>query len=84
MFDIIYYWYDHLELRHNGDAEIVQTAIKNKDYSTFMKYYNKYGNDYFPRTATIFSKKSDEILGTLDITKQEVFELIDHSEYECG
>ena len=39
---VTYYWYDHLFLRTNGDAEKVQKAIKEHDFETFMFYYDKY------------------------------------------
>ena len=30
--DYAYYWYDHCELRNNGDAKKVEMAIENKDF----------------------------------------------------
>lgn len=96
-FIIIYYWYDHLVLRDNGDAEKIQKAIKEHDFDTFMKYYKKYPPfiiedeefgkceiHYFPDTASIFSNKTNEIIGMIDITTKEGFDLIDESDYECG
>lgn len=96
-YKIVYYWYDHLVLRDNGDAEKVQKAIKEHDFDTFMKFYDKYPPfythdvefgrceiPYFPKTATIFLKKTGEIIGEIYITIREGFELIDESEYECG
>lgn len=92
---VVYYWYDHLVLRDNGDAAIVTTAIKNGDYKTFMEIYNKYPpfttydkefgeceNVYFPDTATIWYK--DEIIGEIYITNPIGFNMITDSEYECG
>jgi hypothetical protein len=89
-YDVIYYWYDHLLLRKNGDANKVQQAIKNHDFATFMDFYNKYSaNNYdglifFPEHASIFSKASEEIIGWIDVTTKEGFNLIDDNEYECG
>ena len=44
MTHVAYYWYDHLLLRENGDAEKVQKAIKEHDFETFMSFYHKYQN----------------------------------------
>ena len=85
-----YYWYDHLMLRENGDAEKVQKAIEEHDFDTFMKFYLKYtnitsdGEDivFFPKYATIW--KYDEPIGEVNITTRGGFEMITDSEYECG
>lgn len=92
---VIYFWYDHLVLRENGDDKIVTKAIQTHDFDTFIKYYNKYPPfkvtdeefgeltiPYFPNTALIFD--GDEIIGTIDITIKKGFEKITDSEYECG
>lgn len=92
---VIYFWYDHLVLRKNGDAEKVTKAINDGDYDTFMKFYHKYPSFktyyedlgecevyYFPDTASIFY--NDEIIGRIDITTQEGFNFITDSEFECG
>lgn len=84
---VVYYWYDHLLLRKNGDAEKVQQAIKNHDYDAFMELYNKYeGYEvlFFPKIAYIYEKDSDEIIGEVLITNRNGFSLINDSEYECG
>ena len=81
---IIYYWYDHLLLRKTGEAEKVQEVIKNHDYSTFLDYVNKYGAEYFPQKAYILSAETDEVLGFLDMAKEEAFRMVMCSEYECG
>ena len=39
---VIYYWYDHLVLRDNGDAKIITEAISKGDFETFCKIKNKY------------------------------------------
>lgn len=41
---VTYYWYDHMLLRENGDAEKVQKAIREHDFETFMSFYHKYQN----------------------------------------
>lgn len=92
---VIYCWYDHLILRENGDAKIVQQAIADGDYDTFIKMYKKYPDKtvinelgqqyyivYFPSTAEIWY--NDEIIGSLDITNEIGFSMITSSEYECG
>ena len=92
---VIYHWYDHQILRHNGDAKIVEEAIENGDYDTFIKIYNKYPsytiNDkefgecevvYFPDTADILYK--DQIIGEIYITEPIGFSMITDSSYECG
>lgn len=87
--EVVYFWYDHLLLRKNGDAEKVTQAIENGDYDTFMMYYNKYNNKYnkddlifFPEYASIFYR--DSWVGTIDITTPVGFSMITSSEYECG
>ncbi len=87
--EVVYFWYDHLLLRKNGDAEKVTQAIENGDYDTFMMYYNKYNNKYnkddlifFPEYASIFYR--DSWVGTIDITTPIGFSMITFSEYECG
>ena len=66
---VLYYWFDHLLLRHNGDAEKVQQAIASHDFDTFMKFVNKYptyvSKDgvreiYFPEYAHVFDIETDE------------------------
>ena len=81
---VIYYWYDHLVLRANGDAEKVTQAIKDHDYKTFMYFVNKYGAEYFPQEATIFSDETNEIIGFLDMSKEIAFRMVTDSDYECG
>lgn len=81
---IIYYWYDHLVLRKTGEAKLVEKAFQEKDYETFMNFVNKYGSEYFPQEATIFSTETDEILGYLDMSKEEAFRMVNCSEFECG
>ena len=96
-YKIIYFWYDHLVLRNNGDAEKVQKAIQKQDFKTFMKFYRKYPSIkwyddelgkcqacYFPQYASIYSKKTNNIIGQIDVTIEEGFKLIDYSEYKCG
>lgn len=83
---VVYLWYDHCELRSNGDAKKVQDAIKSHDFEAFMeikkKYQKKNGLTYFPETAFVFF--NDEIVGEIEITKKDGFMLIDESDYECG
>lgn len=83
-----YYWYDHLILRFNGDAEKVGAAIDNKDFDTFMAFKEKYNNReegwiYFPDKICVFDD-SGEIVGELDVNIRENFNKITYHEYECG
>lgn len=83
---ISYYWYDHCILRTTGEANIVQKAIEEHNYDSFMKIYNKYKDKtilYFPETATIYDDE-DNFIGTINILNEQNFKLIDYSEYECG
>ena len=91
--EIVYYWFDHLILRQNGDAVKVNNAIQNGDYNTFMKYYNYYNYEYkydnnggsiifFPDVATIYYQ--DENIGYIDITNPIGFNMICYNEMECG
>ena len=77
-----YYWYDHLLLRETGEADIVEKAIKEKDYDTFAEMRKKYGETFFPSTASVWDGNTR--IGYLDITTPETFNMINHSEYECG
>lgn len=91
---VVYYWYDHLVLRENGDAEIIQKAIQEGDFDTFSRMCDKYPSylvededgayfvDYFPDTALIWYQ--DEIVGEIYITNKIGFSMITDSEYECG
>lgn len=77
-----YVWYDHLLLRETGEADIVEKAIKEKDFKTFDTIRKKYGDEFFPATASIMD--SSEIIGEVDITTPQGFNMIDYSEFECG
>ena len=92
---VIYYWYDHLVLRDNGDAKIITEAIIKGDFETFCRIKNKYPTKkyyhkefgecdlvYFPNYASIFY--NDEIIGKIDITTELGFSFITESEFECG
>lgn len=90
---VVYYWFDHLLLRHNGDAEKVQQAIAAHDFDTFMKFVNKYptyvSKDgvreiYFPEYAHVFDEETDEEIGKIYIMNRENFNKIDSSDFECG
>ena len=86
--NVTYYWYDHLLLRENGDAEKVQEAIKNHDFETFMNFYQEYqeGKEddicFFPEYAHIFL--DDEYVGEYYILSKYGFNQITDSEFECG
>lgn len=88
MKSVIYYWYDHLLLRKTGEAEIVTKAIKQHDFETFKKIFDKYPATkdcvYFPATAMVWDDDADDFVYEIDITTQEGFAQIDGSEYECG
>ena len=80
--ECIYFWYDHCVLRGNGEAEKVEQAIAAKDFATFMRFKEKYGEDYFPDVAYVFYGEGEPVV--LDIRIRENFDRIDRSEYECG
>ena len=90
MTHVTYYWYDHLLLRKNGDAEKVQEAIKNHDFKTFINFYNKYEKNsdeekdivFFPSYAHIFI--NDDYVGEYYILSEYGFNQITDSEFECG
>ena len=84
---VVYYWYDHLVCRSNGDAEIVEKAIKEHDLKTFLRIRDRYERMYpdtkfFPDTAAVFD--GDERVGDILITNKNGFDQITRSEYECG
>ncbi len=80
--ECVYFWYDHCVLRGNGEAEKVEAAIAAKDFATFMRFKEKYGESYFPDSAYVFDSEGE--LEELDIRVRENFDRIDRSEYECG
>ena len=89
---VIYYFFDHLLLRRTGEAKQVLEAVKNKDFDTFKKIFDKYppyiSSDgiedvFFPHEASMFDK-DDNFIGYVDVTTLEGFNLIDEVEYECG
>lgn len=87
MKEIVYVWYDHLELRYNGDAKKVEQAIATHDFEAFnaikAKYEpNKQGWVYFPTTAFLY--RGNNLVDELDITNPEGFAQITEQEYECG
>lgn len=92
--EYIYYWYDHLVLRYNGDREKVEQAIENKDFDAFMALKEKYNGckegvaqmhlEYFPDVIHIWDNDVNDFVGELDINVRENFEKIDYAEYECG
>lgn len=85
-FEYIYYWYDRMVLRYNGDAEKVTAAIESKDFDAFQalkRRYNKHG-EYFPDVINVWDNEVNEFVGELDVNVRENFNMITHSEYECG
>lgn len=84
-FEYIYYWYDHLVLRYNGDAEKVTAAIEAKDFDSFMELKRKYSNsEFFPDVINVWDNEVNDFVGELDVNVRENFNMITHSEYECG
>ena len=84
---VVYFWYDHLELRNNGDAAKVEQAIATHDLAAFSAIKAKYepnerGWVYFPEKAFVY--RDGKLAGELDITTQEGFAQITEHEYECG
>ena len=90
MTHVTYYWYDHLLLRENGDAEKVQKAIREHDFDTFMSFYHKYQNItsegeeiiFFPEYARIYI--NNDYVGEYYILSEYGFNQITDSEFECG
>lgn len=85
--EYIYYWYDHLVLRYNGDAKKVEKAIESKDFDAFMEIKEKYSRKewtYFPDVIHVWDDEVNDFVDELDINVRENFEKIDHAEYECG
>ena len=85
---IIYYWYDHLILRKTGEDKIVEKAIKEHDFDTFVEFRMKYPNEpdcvFFPDTAYVYDLELNDFVGVVDITTPENFACIDDQDYECG
>ena len=87
MKEIIYYWWDHLILRNTGEADIVEKAIKEHDFDTFMRIKKEYDRNecgwcFFPDFAIVYDGSNRT--GEIDITIPENFSKITYSEYECG
>lgn len=84
---VVYFWYDHLELRSNGDAEKVAQAIAAHDLEEFNEIKKKYepnsrGWVYFPKEAFVY--EGDEIVAEIDITTPSGFAQVTEQHYECG
>ena len=85
--EYIYYWYDHLVLRFNGDAEKVSAAIETKDFDTFLKFKKKYSRSkwlYFPDVIHVWDDSVGDFVEDLDVNVRENINMITHAEYECG
>lgn len=90
---VMYYWYDHLLLRSNGDAEKVQKSIEDHDFDAFMKFVDKYPPytaeedgvliPFFPPVAYRMNEDGDTI-EEINVFTPEGFAQIDESEFECG
>ena len=86
---VVYYWYDQMHLRFNGDAMRVEKAIRAHDLKAFNAIKDKYqpnkeGMCYFPGTAYVYEDGNDESSGEIDITTPEGFAQITESTFECG
>jgi hypothetical protein len=64
------------------ERNLIRKAIQNGDYDTFHEYYVRYGNAFFPDTASISS--DHEIIGRVTIDNPAGFALITYNECECG
>lgn len=94
MKEYIYYWYDHLVLRYNGDAKKVEDAIDSKNFDAFMKLKKKYSGrhdgvaqarwEYFPNVIHVWDDEVCDFVEELDVNVRENFNKITHHEYECG
>lgn len=92
--EIIYFWFDNNNiLSQNGDDQLVNKAIEEGDYETFMKFYNYYNNEYkydskggavifFPNEAALFYR--DECIGQINIIEPLGFSMITSYSQECG
>ena len=82
--EFVYYWYDHLT-RGTTAVEEIETALNNKDWKLFSKYF--YNQDIhkctLPLHIAVFPKSEDYILGYLEMNEKNI-ELLTWSEYECG
>lgn len=78
---IYYFWYDHLNrCRIPVIIDSIQKSIENKDYNSFMFYYNN--QKTLEITLPNYAYLSDD--SYIDITIKENFDKIEFSEYECG
>lgn len=80
-YEVNYYWYHHMTFSF-GEEDIIHRAIQDGDFPTFKMYYLKYGNEYFPPTASIYA--GGDIIGKIEIDSPEGFALITYNECECG
>lgn len=82
--EFVYYWYDHL-MRGTTAVEEIETALNNKDWKLFKKYF--YNQDIhkctLPIHITVFPKSGDYVLGYLEMNEKNI-KLLTWSEYECG
>ena len=81
--EVIYYWYDDEKvLEETGKKEIIERAINEGDYSTFMLFYhslNKGFNCFLPPVADLIY--NDELIGHVNITNKTGFNMITLSRY---
>lgn len=82
MLNVSYFFYYHLNPKFPKD-KIVE-YINNKEYDSFMKEYNKWGNFYLPSDAFVYADEDYDHNVSADITLQHNFEQITFCEYECG
>ena len=84
--EYIYYWYDYLSRdKIPTIIESITKSIKNKDFNSFMFYYNCDLNhkEYFlPNMISVF--EGDDLIEHISIENEENFKKITFNEYECG
>ena len=79
-YEVYYFWYHHMCFS-SQERNLIRKAIQNGDYDTFHEYYVRYGNAFFPDTASIFS--DHEIIGRVTIDNPAGFALITYNECEA-
>ena len=87
--NVVYYFYWHLNPKF--PAKEIMKAIQEKNYETFMAYYNQWlrtglaqNVTYLPSEAYVSVGEDYEHIVTTNILEKNNFMQITHCEYECG
>lgn len=80
---VVYNWYDDEHVfEQNGNKEVIERAIENGDFKTFIKFFIACQNDlkfFFPSVATIIYQ--GQKIGHINIMNDLGFSMITENRY---